>query len=73
VIAKIGAVDIAFLDPPYPLEQEYERSLTALADDPPGITIAQHSSRFALEESYGVLKRARVLKQGDSSLSFFAA
>jgi 16S rRNA (guanine966-N2)-methyltransferase len=70
-IAKIGTVDIAFLDPPYPLEQEYERALVALADDPPGLAIAQHSSRFALAENYGALKRARVLKQGDNSLSFF--
>ena len=71
-IRKIEPVDIAFLDPPYPLEQEYERALTALADEPPGLTIAQHSSRFALEENYGVLKRVRVLKQGDNTLSFFS-
>jgi 16S rRNA (guanine(966)-N(2))-methyltransferase RsmD len=71
-IPKIGTVEIVFLDPPYPQEQEYERALTALADDPPGLTIAQHSSRFALQESYGVLKRTRLLKQGDNSLSFFA-
>ena len=73
VISKIGNVDIAFLDPPYPLEGEYEKALTALADDPPGITMAQHSSRFALAERYGVLKRTRVLKQGENSLSFFAS
>jgi 16S rRNA (guanine966-N2)-methyltransferase len=72
-ILKIGTVDIAFLDPPYPLEQEYERALTALADDPPGITIAQHSSRFALAESYGGLVRGRVVKQGENSLSFFVS
>jgi 16S rRNA (guanine966-N2)-methyltransferase len=73
VISKIGAVDIAFLDPPYPLEGEYEKALAALADDPPGLVIAQHSSRFALQESYGRLKRGRVLKQGENSLSFFEA
>lgn len=72
VISKIGAVDIAFLDPPYPMEQEYEKALTALADDPPGLTIAQHSSRFLLQESYGTLEKIRVVKQGDNSLSFFA-
>jgi 16S rRNA (guanine966-N2)-methyltransferase len=70
-ISKIGTVDIAFLDPPYPLEQEYERALIALADDPPGLAIAQHSSRFALADRYGVLKKGRVMKQGDNSLSFF--
>jgi 16S rRNA (guanine(966)-N(2))-methyltransferase RsmD len=72
-ISKIGAVDIAFLDPPYPLEQEYEKALTALADDPPGLVIAQHASRFALQETYGALKRTRTLKQGDNTLSFFGA
>jgi hypothetical protein len=71
VISKIGSVDIAFLDPPYPLEAEYDKALTALADDPPEVTIAQHSSRFGLQESYGVLKRGRVVRQGDNSLSFF--
>lgn len=71
-ISKIGSVDIAFLDPPYPQEGEYEKALSALADDPPGITIAQHSSRFALAESYGALKKSRVLKQGENTLSFFA-
>jgi 16S rRNA (guanine966-N2)-methyltransferase len=71
VISKIGSVDIVFLDPPYPLEAEYEKALMALADDPPGLAIAQHSSRFGLQESYGVLRRGRVLKQGDNSLSFF--
>jgi 16S rRNA (guanine966-N2)-methyltransferase len=72
VITKIGSVDIAFLDPPYPLESEYEKALMALADDPPGLAIAQHASRFGLQERYGVLKRSRVLKQGDNSLSFFS-
>ena len=71
IIPKIERADIAFLDPPYPLEQEYERSLMALADEPPGLVIVQHSSRFALGEEYGALKRVRVLKQGDNTLSFF--
>jgi 16S rRNA (guanine966-N2)-methyltransferase len=72
VVSKIGITDIAFLDPPYPLEHEYERALTALADEPPGLAIAQHASRFKLQESYGALKRHRVLKQGDNTLSFFS-
>jgi 16S rRNA G966 N2-methylase RsmD len=65
-------VDIAFLDPPYPLEQEYVKALTALADEPPGLAIVQHSSRFAMAERYGKLRRRRVVKQGDNSLSFYA-
>jgi 16S rRNA (guanine(966)-N(2))-methyltransferase RsmD len=73
VIPKIERADIAFLDPPYPLEQEYERAMVALADEPPSLVVAQHASRFGLKESYGGLKRGRVLKHGDNSLSFFEA
>lgn len=73
VIPKMDLANIAFLDPPYPLEHEYERAMLALADDPPGLVIAQHSSRFAMEQSYGVLSRTRVVKQGDNTLSFYAA
>jgi 16S rRNA (guanine966-N2)-methyltransferase len=72
VIRKLEPVEIAFLDPPYPLEQEYEKAMLALADEPPGLTIVQHASRFGVEESYGVLKRGRVLRQGDNTLSFYA-
>jgi 16S rRNA (guanine966-N2)-methyltransferase len=71
LIRKIETADIAFLDPPYPLVEEYERAMTALAEEPPGLTIVQHASRFAVEESYGVLKRGRTVRQGDNTLSFF--
>ncbi len=64
--------DIVFLDPPYPLEREYASVLTRLAETPPQLTVVQHSVRFALAESYGPLRRTRVLKQGDNALSFFA-
>ena len=73
VIPKLERADIVFLDPPYPLEQEYEKSMMALADEAPGLVIAQHASRLALQDAYGVLKRTRVLKQGDNSLSFYAS
>lgn len=73
VIPKLERADIAFLDPPYPLEQEYEKSMMALADEAPGLVIAQHASRFELEDGYGVLKRTRVVRQGDNSLSFYSA
>jgi 16S rRNA (guanine966-N2)-methyltransferase len=63
--------DIFFLDPPYPMEKEYESSMKILGQKAPGLTIAQHASRFALEETYGRLKRTRVLRQGDNSLSFY--
>ncbi|HLH39644.1 MAG TPA: 16S rRNA (guanine(966)-N(2))-methyltransferase RsmD [Bryobacteraceae bacterium] len=63
--------DIFFLDPPYKLEQEYARCMTVLGEKKPPLVVAQHASRVSLEDSYGGLKRTRVLRQGDNSLSFF--
>ena len=63
--------DIVFIDPPYDLEREYGQAMWLLAERPPGLAIAQHSSRLSLEEDYGPLRRARLLKQGDNVLSFF--
>lgn len=62
-------VDILFLDPPYPLEKEYALCLNAAQQH--GLVIAQHASRFALEETYGALTRYRTLRQGDNTLSFY--
>ena len=70
VVPRLEA-DIVFLDPPYRLEKEYEVSLALLGEKPPGLVAAQHSSKLALGESYGGLRRVRVLKQGDNALSFF--
>jgi 16S rRNA (guanine966-N2)-methyltransferase len=63
--------EIAFLDPPYEKENEYAASLLALARTSCTLVIAQHTSRLSLEDSYDRLKKTRVLKQGDNSLSFF--
>ena len=63
--------DIVFIDPPYPLEREYRASLDALEAKPPALVIAQHSSRFALDDVYGPLRRTRMVKQGENALSFF--
>jgi len=65
--------DIVFIDPPYPKEQEYRAALEALEAKPPRLTVVQHASRFQLKDSYGPLRRTRVVKQGDNSLSFFTA
>jgi 16S rRNA (guanine966-N2)-methyltransferase len=72
VIPQLEA-DIVFLDPPYTLEQEYERSLTLLAEKPPALVIAQHTRHLKLREAYGALKRTRELRQGDNVLSFYSA
>lgn len=63
--------DIIFLDPPYDLEKDYGEALTLLAAATTKIVVAQHASRFRLEERYGVLERKRTLKQGDNTLSFY--
>lgn len=63
--------DIVFLDPPYDHEREYASAFDALAEAPPPLVVAQHSTRFALHEAYGPLRRTRVVRQGDNALSFF--
>jgi 16S rRNA (guanine966-N2)-methyltransferase len=64
-------IDIAFVDPPYRLEQEYERALGRLAARSVSLVIAQHATRFKPSETYGSLQRFRVLTQGDNTLSFY--
>jgi 16S rRNA (guanine966-N2)-methyltransferase len=69
--------DIAYFDPPY--KQDYLKTLEyiganvakILNDD--GILIVEHHHKNALPESVGSLRRVRVLKQGDSALSFYTA
>lgn len=67
--------DIVYFDPPYKDDYlktlEYIGSNTAklLTDD--GLVIAEHHHKNALPEIVGDLRRTRVLKQGDSALSFY--
>ena len=63
--------DIVFLDPPYELLTEYDACFEALSEKPPSLVVAEHTSRVSLKPSYGPLVRSRVLKQGDSTLSFY--
>jgi 16S rRNA (guanine966-N2)-methyltransferase len=70
VLERVSA-DIIFLDPPYELEREYGGALDLLGMRQNPLVIVQHTSRFKLAEEYGSLRRARVVKQGDNSLSFY--
>jgi 16S rRNA (guanine(966)-N(2))-methyltransferase RsmD len=70
-LASIKA-DIVFLDPPYPLETEYQAAMDVLAANPPSLVIVQHAVRFALPEKFDSLVRTRIVKQSDNALSFFA-
>jgi 16S rRNA (guanine966-N2)-methyltransferase len=63
--------DIFFLDPPYDQPREYSAALRILGRKPPALVVAQHSVRQELEETYGELRRVRVLRQGSNALSFF--
>ncbi len=63
--------DIAFIDPPYEQTKEYPAALLALSRTQSRLVIAQHASRAVLEDRYESLKKIRVLKHGDNSLSFY--
>ena len=70
VLERVQA-DIVFLDPPYQKEIEYESALIALGASGSKLVIAQHASRASLNLEYANLKRYRLIKQGDNSLSFY--
>ncbi len=67
--------DIAFYDPPY--DTDYSLVLfdfgadgsKLLRDD--GLLIAEHHSKKVLPDAYGILRRWRLLKQGETCLSFY--
>jgi 16S rRNA (guanine966-N2)-methyltransferase len=65
--------DIAFFDPPY--ATDYLPVLAAfgtgtiLNDD--GLLVVEHHHKNELKDAVGHLRRWRILKQGDSALSFF--
>jgi len=72
---EAGAFDIIFFDPPYAADYEVvlnfigEHQATILKAE--GIVIAEHLSKTPIGEQLVGLGRYRMLKQGDSSLSFY--
>lgn len=70
VLERVHA-EIAFLDPPYELTKEYDAAMAALDHAAVPLAIVQHTSHFALQESFGNLQRYRTIQQGDNSLSFY--
>ncbi len=66
--------DLIFLDPPYALENEYNQILTTLGerDRRAQLVMAQHSSRAALNETYGLLARSRKVRHGENSITFYS-
>ncbi|HKO60031.1 MAG TPA: 16S rRNA (guanine(966)-N(2))-methyltransferase RsmD [Pyrinomonadaceae bacterium] len=73
--ASGGGWDIVFFDPPY--ADDYLKVLQALGSHSrrmltdSAIVIAEHHHKKDLPDSVGNLRRTRVLKQGDSALSFY--
>ncbi len=65
--------DIVFYDPPY--ATDYLPVLEALGAGPSlapgGLLVVEHHHKNQLKEAPGELRRWRVLKQGDSALSFY--
>ena len=69
------AADVVFLDPPYRMQEAYQRTLEALADSSlvwaMSLVIAEHEKKFDPGEEFGSLRRTRKLTQGNAALSFY--
>ena len=69
---------VVFLDPPYELADEYALALGLLGGEcagllaPEALVAAEHRRKDPLADSFGRLKRTRLLEQGDAGLSFYA-
>lgn len=65
--------DVVYFDPPY--ESNYEDILSYLsrgtAIKPGGVLVIEHHSEMFFPEKTGVLKRWRVIVQGETALSFY--
>jgi 16S rRNA (guanine(966)-N(2))-methyltransferase RsmD len=67
------AWNIAFFDPPYALD--YSPVLAAFGAGtllaPDGVLVVEHHHKTELRDAVGGIRRWRMLKQGDSCLSFY--
>ena len=67
--------DFVFLDPPYSMQDEYAKTLAALAQSKllgeRSVVIAEHEKRFDPGDAFGELRQYRKLVQGDAALSFY--
>jgi 16S rRNA (guanine(966)-N(2))-methyltransferase RsmD len=70
-----SVADFVFLDPPYSMQDEYAKTLAALAPSKllseKSLVIAEHEKRFDPGEAFGELRRYRTLVQADAALSFY--
>jgi len=65
--------DIAFFDPPYAIDYSPVLNLFGTGEllAPDGVLVVEHHHKKDLKDEVGELRRWRILKQGDSSLSFY--
>lgn len=67
--------DYVFLDPPYRLQEEYDKTLCLLSESSllatSSVVIAEHEKRFDPGEDFAALRRYRRIEQGDAGLSFY--
>jgi 16S rRNA (guanine966-N2)-methyltransferase len=66
--------DIAFFDPPYAADYAPVLSIFgagAALERKRGVLVVEHHCENRLAETFGVLRRWRVIRQGDSCLSFY--
>lgn len=65
--------DVVFLDPPY--DTNYDEILAyfsrGVCIKPKGLLVIEHHAEMFFPENLGVLKRWRVIVEGDSALSFY--
>jgi 16S rRNA (guanine966-N2)-methyltransferase len=66
--------NIAYYDPPYDADyslvmHEFGANATLLAED--GLLIVEHHSKKTLPDLTGSIRRWRIVKQGESNLSFY--
>ena len=68
-------IDIVFLDPPYAAAEDYRKVLSFLGTAnffvEGSLVVTEHRHTFGLPEIFAELRRVRVLRQGDASLSFY--
>lgn len=72
--AQKARPEFIFLDPPYRMREAYATSLEFLGTSElaaHALVIAEHEKNFDPGEGFGALRRTRLLRQGDSTLSFY--
>lgn len=70
-----AAWDIIFYDPPY--DSDYYPVIYLIADEPAlladeGLFIAEHHAKNELPDAVGELRRWRIVRQGETHLSFYS-